>query len=164
MTIALRPIALAALLVSGLHGRAGAEPDEATKAVVAYDLTLATAQGVASFYEAMGKWATTHRKELDALNAAMRGAPLPEAMKRFEAVPEVKGMLDAAGISANDAFMLPQALASTLAAVYAEANGAVMPPGAVNRANFSLVMREHAKLDALAFRIREARRALGQTK
>lgn len=128
-----------------------AEPqDELTKAVVEYEVTLPRVEAYAGALDDLVTWSKTHQKESQLFrDKNNRITSLDDAAKRLESVPGIKAILDAHQITCKDMSLMPMALLSSRAVVFAEKRGMTMPPGQSNAASVAMVRANDAKIEKL---------------
>lgn len=124
--------------------------DELTKAVVEYEVTLPRVEAYAGALGDLVAWSKTHPKETQLFrDKKSRFTSLEDAVKRLESVPGIKAILDARQITGKDMSLMPMALLSSRAVVFAEKRGIDPPPFQTNAASVAMYRANDEKLEKL---------------
>jgi hypothetical protein len=164
--IATLPAALLLLLtLFGFAGAADTSPDELTRLVTAYELTMARVEAYGVVLAGIADWAEAHPEQAKALRAkAPQGlANVEQAAAVLESEPALKALLDHQQLSGRDFVLIPAAMLQARLAVLGEAQGRSMPPGQINPKNLALAKAKAARMDAIMHQAAAARlRAFGR--
>lgn len=141
------------LLLALLCGAAAAEtgPEQLTRLVTDYELTMARVEAYGAVLAGIADWAEAHPAQTKALQAkAPRGlADVEQAAAVLESEPALKVLLDKHRLSGRDFVLIPAAMMQARLAVLAEAQGRKLPPGQVNPKNLALAKAHAARMDAI---------------
>lgn len=126
-------------------------PDQLTRLVTAYELTLARVEAYGAVLAGIADWAEAHPAQTKALRAkAPKGlADVEQATAVLESEPALKALLDKHRLSGRDFVLVPAAMMQARLAVLAEAQGRKLPPGQVNPKNLALAKAHAARMDAI---------------
>lgn len=139
------------LALLGVAGAAETSPDELTRQVAAYELTMARVEAYGVVLTGIGDWAEAHPEQAKVLRAkAPQGlADVEQAAAVLESEPALKALLDKHQLTGRDFVLIPAAMLQARLAVLGEAQGRSVPPGRINPKNLALAKAKAARMDAI---------------
>lgn len=139
------------LALVGTAVAAEADPDQLTRQLTAYELTMARIEAYGVVLAGIGDWAEAHPAQAKVLRAkAPQGlADVEQAAAVLESEPALKALLDKHQLSGRDFVLIPAAMMQARLAVLGEAQGRNFPPGQINPKNLALAKAKAARMDAV---------------
>jgi len=147
------PIAFALILSLLCATGAGAQsdPDELTKMVATYELTMARVEGYGAVMAGIADWAGKDPKAIAAMmgRAAKGPMSLQASAAMFEKEPAVKALLDQHKVTGMDIVVLPMAVMQGQVAALGESQGRTFPADRINPKNIAFAKANGPAIDAV---------------
>lgn len=143
-------VAAAALLVTTPAG-AQEEPDELTRMVAAYELTLPRVEAYGAVHAGLAAWATANPAEAEQLRARLpRGrATIAQSVAHLAGEPVIRTILERHNLTGLDFVLIPVAVLQARIAALGEAQGRTFPTDRINPANTAFARANAARLDSI---------------
>lgn len=139
------------LLFCATGAEAQSNPDELTKVVATYELTMARIEGYGAVMAGIADWAGKDPKAIAAMMGRAPKGPmsLQASAAIFEKEPAVKLLLDQHKVSGLDVVVLPIAVMQAEIAALGESQGRTFPADRINPKNVAFAKANGTAIDAV---------------